>query len=335
MIKNIYLQRFAEETIPEKEEVKPDSKVDSKPEDSKAFASTIRSIFGLKDKEPEKKEPAKEPDKKSDDAKKPDEKSDGKKPEDSKEPETKEPEKKEDEFIPIKHLGKEVKIPVTERDKYLQMGYDYQHVKGEAETAKATLKRIAQAEGFKTVDEYLAELGSREKTKLAEQIEEAEGDPDKISEIVQNHPIVQQTKEERRKLDYLNSKAELSKDEFFKKLEPELDRLMEQNQAADPNLVYSVIVGNYVRSPEYKQELAAEKERAAKEKQTVKESAEKKVIADMHDKERRSAPTGGDTNEKVEETAQMTSAVTEIANAFGVPANKVAQRMAKNKNRRS
>jgi hypothetical protein len=340
MIKNIYLQRFAEETIPEKEEVKPDTKVDSKPEDSKAFASTIRSIFGLKDKEPEKKEPAKETDKKSDDAKKPDEKPD-EKPETSKEPETKEPEKKEpekaveEEYDTLVVLGKEKKVPVSERKMWMQKGLDYDFVKGEKVKAEATLKRIAQAEGYKTVDEYLAELGNREKTKLAEQIEEAEGDPDKISDIVQNHPIVQQTKEERRKLDYINAKADLSKDEFFKKLEPELDRLMEQNQAADPNLVYSVIVGNYVRSPEYKQELAAEKEKAAKEKQTVKESAEKKVIADMHDKERRSAPTGGDTNEKVEETAQMTSAVTEIANAFGVPASKVAQRIAKNKNRRS
>jgi hypothetical protein len=302
----------------------------------------------LKDK-PAKAEPAKEADKKQDEAKKPDEaKEAGEKTETKKLDEAKEPnttgdkaDKAELEFYEIPYQKDKdgnqlkVKIPVTERDAYLQKGMNYDKVKTDADTAKATLKRIAQAEGFKTVDEYLAELGNREKAKLAEQVEEAAGDPDKINEIVQNHPIVQQTKEERRKLDYLNAKTELGKDEFFKKLEPELDRLMEQNQTADPNLVYSVIVGNYVRSAEYKQELAAEKERAAKEKETAKESAEKKVIADMHDKERRSTPAGGDTNEKVEETARLTSTISEISSAFGIPAAKVAQRVAKNKNKRS
>jgi hypothetical protein len=319
MIKNIYLQRFAEETIPGKEEVKPDSKVDSKPEPT-AFASTIRSIFGLKDKEPAKEEPAKETDKK------PDEKPDEKPAEKLENSDNKEPEKAvEEEYDTLVVLGKEKKVPVSERKMWMQKGLDYDFVKGEKVKAEATLKRIAQAEGYKTVDEYLAELGNREKAQLAEQIEEAAGDPDKISEIVENHPIVQQTKEERRKLDYLNAKAELSKDEFFKKLEPELDRLMGQNQAADPNLVYSVIVGNYVRSPEYKQELAAERERTAKEKESAKESAQKKVIADMHDKERRSAPTGGDAGDG-KDVAQPSEFARKLAGAFGVSASKIAQR---------
>lgn len=326
MKRPINLQLFAEETIPEKPgekslETKPDS----------GFASTIRNAFGLKPKE-QQKEQTKEPEKKPDE--KPKEEVSEVKPEDKQEPETKEPEKKEpeEEFISIKHLGKEVKIPKAEQQKYLQMGYDYQHVKGEAESAKATLKRIAQTEGFNTVDEYLAELSTREKTKLAEKIEEAAGDPDKIDEIVQNHPVVRQTKEERQKMDeekksmrYKETKSKLSEDSFFKKLEPELDNLMEKNPTADPNLVYSVLVGNYVRSDVYKQELVKEREaaeKAAKEKDAAKE---KKIMADIHDKERRAAPIGGDTGEG-KDTVTPSAFTSKIAGVFGVSPQKVAQR---------
>lgn len=287
-----------------------EKKLDVQPETK----SSIRDIFGLKPKEPEKKPEEKKPEEKPE-----------VKPEE-KEPETKEPEKKpEDEFIPIKHLGKEVKIPVAERDKYLQMGYDYQHVKDEASNAKSTLQKIATAEGFPTVDAYLAELDTRQKAKLAEKIEEAAGDTDKINDIIENHPKVRETKEIARKLENSAAKLELSKDEFFKELEPKLDEMIESNPTIKPDLLYSVIVGNYVRSDAYKQKLAAEKEQASKKEEKVKETAEKKVLADIHDKERRAAPTGGDTSEG-KDTVTPTAFTSKLAGIFGVSASKVAQR---------
>lgn len=293
MFKTINLQLFAEDTILEKaEEVKPETAIE---------ASNIRSVFGLKAKEPEKapdKKPETEPDNKQ-------------------ELETKEPENKEgqeEEFIPIKHLGKEVKIPKSEQLKYLQMGYDYQHVKGEAESAKSTLQKIAKVEGFNSVDEYLAELNVREKTILAEKIEEAAGDPDKIDEVIQNHPVVRQTQEERRKLDYINAKSKLSDDRFFKELEPELDRLMELNPSASPDLVYKVIRSDYLTPQKLSEFITKEKT-----------SVEKKVLADVHDKERRAAPSGGDTNEG-KDRVQPTAFASKIAGIFGVSASKVAQR---------
>jgi hypothetical protein len=301
----INLQLFAEgDTTPEKKE---DTNLDKKPETAKKdpFAKLMEKFNGTEkpEKKPDEKKPDEKPEVKPE--KKPDEvKTDKKETDDKQEP----------EFDEILYNKEKVKIPVTERQTYLQKGYNYDKVKQTADNANATLQRIARAEGFKTVDEYLAELDKKEKANLAERIEEAAGDPDKIDEIIENHPKVIETREEARKNRYTTAKSELSKDQFFKELEPELDELMEKNPTADPNLVYSVLVGNYVRSGKMDELI-----------QKTKESAVKATIADVHDKERRAAPTGGDTGEG-KDTVTPSEFTRKLAGIFGVSASKVAQR---------
>jgi hypothetical protein len=317
MLKHINLQLFAEDTIPEE---KKETNLDNKTDEKKDEGFSIRRVFGLPDKkEPEKKEEPKPEDKK------PDEKPEDKKEEtpapDTKELEKKTEEPKAEEFITIKHLGKEVKIPASEQQKYLQMGYDYSHVKTEAENSKATLLRIARIEGFDTVDSYLAELDTREKTKLAEKIEEAGGDPDKIDEIVKNHPEVIRTKEERRQLDEEKRTMQqreiidgLKKDRFFKDLEPQFNTLMQQNPTVAPDLIYKIVRSDHL-TPEKLDALIADA--------TTK--TERKVIADIQDKERRAAPKGGDTNDG-KDVVTPSAFTNKIAGIFGVSAQKVAQR---------
>jgi hypothetical protein len=304
MLKNINLQLFAEDTIPPKAE-------EAKPVEAKE-PSAIFKAFGLKPKDLEKKlEPEKKPET---------EVKQEVKPETEQEPETKVPEKPaEEEFETLTYLGKEVKVPVADRKKYMQMGYDYPHVKEEAAKAKAALQRVAKLEGFDKVDDYLAELDKKEKAVIAEKIEEAAGDPDKINEIIENHPKVIKVLEKDRINAYKEAKAELSKDQFFKELEPELDRVMEQNPSAVPALVYKVIRSDFLTPDRIKELITKEKE-----------SAVKTTIADIHDKVRRATPTGGDTNEG-KEIIRPTSIMSAMASAFGVSANKVAQRIAKSK----
>lgn len=317
----VNLQLFAEgDTIPT-EDTKVEN-IDSKQE--KEPANPFDRLYKVKfaKSEPEKKEPENKADVKSGDS--PDEK----KTEEVKEPENKPEDKQEPEFDEILYNKEKVKIPVAERQTYLQKGYNYDKVKADADNAKAALKRIAQAEGFKSVDEYLAELDSREKAKLAEQIEEAVGDPEKINEIVQNHPVVKQTREEKQKLEFEKVKMELSKDEFFKELENQFDDLMANNPTANPNLVYSVLVGDYVRSDTYKQKLAKEKELAEQEKEKIKASVEKKIINDVHDKERRTIPKGGDTGDG-KDVVQPTDFTKKLAGIFfGNDSNKYATKIA-------
>ncbi len=303
----INLQLFAEgDTIPEeKKEANPT--VEKEP-------SAIFKAFGLKPKQPAK-EPEKKPDEKPKEEVKPE------KPDEAKKLDTMDDKaKQEPEFYEIPYMkdkdGKQqtVKIPFAERDTYLQKGYNHDKVKAEAVSLKTTLQRVAKMEGFKTVDEYLAELDKREKAKLAEKIEEAAGDPDKINEIVENHPKVIETREKDRKNVYRDTKAELSKDQFFKELEPELDRLMEQNPTAAPDLVYNVIRSKFLTPDKIKELITKEKE-----------SAVKATIADIHDKEKRATPTGGDTDEG-KDTVTPTAFANKLANVFGVSAAKIAQR---------
>ncbi len=313
------LQLFAEgDTSPE--EVKGQ---DNKPE-GKTARNPFSKLFN-KDytKEPEKKDDTetdekpvdekadKEPDKKPDT--KPDVKKAGEEKADEKtEPE--EPEKKEPEYDEIIYNKEKVKIPVTERQTYLQKGYNYDKVKATADRANEALIRAAKVEGFKTVDEYLKELEMREKALLAEKIDEAGGDPEVIDDIIRNHPEVVKTREERQRLEFEKIRNELKQDRFFKELEGLFDELMIANPTADPRLVYKVIRSDYL-TPEKLKEIVAKE----------KESVEKKVLADVHDKERRTAPTGGDSADD-KELAQPTEFSRKLAKIFGVSASKIAQR---------
>ena len=315
MLRNINLQLFAEgDTIPEqKAEVVIENKSEVKePAKKESAMDLFNKIFSNKKAEPEQSLSVEKPDVK---------------PVVTPEPETKVPEvvkpeeTKEPEFIPLKHLGKEVKLPVSERDKYLQKGLDYDFVKSEVEKAKARQLKAARLAGFSTVEEWDADLDNQTRIRQAEQIEEAAGDPEKLNKIitdaVENNPRTIEIAEKNRQTVYKEAKTQLSNDELFKKLESELDRQTELNPTMDTRILYRYIRGDYTMSDEYKQELAKEKELAAKEKETVKVSTEKKVIADIHDKERRSAPTGGNAADDGDNVSLTTEDMEIGGNFFG------------------
>jgi len=314
-----------ENIIPEETNLDVDSegfenKKAKKPEEDPFDSLSKRDFSQPKEKESEKKPDGKPEEKKPDAVIKPDTTGDkiG---------------KVEPEFYEIPYMKDKdgtqlkAKIPFAERDTYLQKGYNYDKVKQTAETANAslqtansTLLRVARVEGFNTVDEYLAELGNREKVKLAEKIEEAAGDPDAINEIIKNHPIVLATQEKdrslserERKLDFASKKDELRNQKFFKELEPELDQVLERSPGVEPMTVYKFLLGEYTMSGKLDELI-----------KTTKQTTEKKVIADIHDKERRSAPTGGNTDEGAD-VIQPSGFTKKIADIFGVSALEVAK----------
>lgn len=221
----------------------------------------------------------------------------------------------EEEFDEIVYMKEKVKIPVKERQIYLQKGYNYDRVKTAADNATAALVRAARIEGFDRVEDYLNELTIREKNALAEKLEEAAGDPDKLTEIINNHPDVVKTREEKRQLEYQRTKDELRKDIYFNEVEPTFDAIMEMNPTANPELVYKIARSDYL-TPQKISELIAK----------AAESAEKKVTADMHDKERRATPTGGDAEADGKDTVVPSEFTKEIAKIFKVDPSIVAQR---------
>lgn len=221
----------------------------------------------------------------------------------------------EEEFDEIVYMKEKVKIPVKERQTYLQKGYNYDRVKTAADNATAALARAAQIEGFETVEDYLNELSAREKNALAEKLEEAAGDPDKLTEIINNHPDVVKTREEKRLLEYQRIKDELRKDIYFNDVEQRFDAIMEKNPTANPELVYKIARSDYL-TPQRISELIAK----------AAESVEKKVTADMHDKERRATPTGGDAEADGKDTVAPSEFAKDLAKIFKLNPSIVAQR---------
>jgi hypothetical protein len=226
------------------------------------------------------------------------------------------------EYDEIVYNKETVKLPVSERKTYLQKGYNYDKVKAAADEAKAKIEesnaklaKLAKAYGYDKVEDFELDAEMQFKSSFAEKLEEAIGDPDKIDEIVRNHPEVVKTKEEKRKLEYERIKAEYrNTDPYFKELEAEFDRVMDLNPTARPDYIYKIMRSDFL-TPQKINELITKE----------KESVEKKVLADIHDKERRATPQGGDS-EGNEELVQANDFTRKISSIFGVPSSKVARK---------
>lgn len=157
----------------------------------------------------------------------------------------------EEEFDIIKYNHQEVKIPVSERQTYLQKGYHYDSVRTERDRAVA----IAKLLGFKSLDEM--ESAARQKIK-----EETGRDPLEIEEAVNSHPMVKAAE-----------KKALESKPYFKELEAEIDAFVEEN----PSWSYEQA---YIYCRGLKHEELLKKELEMKEKRTlanVQDRGKKKV----------------------------------------------------------
>jgi hypothetical protein len=351
IIKTNFLQHFAEDTNPEGEEkdmnlenkepednkpekdAKPEKDTRRKPANEDPFAKLIRGE-SVRKKKPGEKDVSKAVD---DDGKSGDKKPDAEKEESNTKGDS--GKEKEPEFYEIPYMkdkdGRQMtaKIPVTERDTYLQKGYNYDakvgKLKQEADKASASLQKAAKLAGFDKTDDYLADLEKKSEAKVAEQIEEAYGDPEKITEILNQHPRMQALSEKERELEALKksqTRADaiktLEKEEMYSEVEPELNRMLSDYPDLDPNLAFTIVVGNYMRTGKLSEIMSKQKE----DNKKIKESTEKKVLADIHDKERRTAPKGGDTDGTTDSEYHPTESAKTISRIFGVSAKNVARR---------
>lgn len=76
-----------------------------------------------------------------------------------------EPSEPQEEFDVIKYNKEEVKIPVSERQTYLQKGYNYDKVSQQLEQAKqqtAYLERMARLSGYNNVEDFTAAIEQAE-----------------------------------------------------------------------------------------------------------------------------------------------------------------------------
>lgn len=75
----------------------------------------------------------------------------------------------EGEFDTIKYNHEEVKLPVAERQNYLQKGYDYDKVRGERDSLQKQTERLAKLSGYQTTEDFIAGLDKLEEQLTVQQ----------------------------------------------------------------------------------------------------------------------------------------------------------------------
>lgn len=161
-------------------------------------------------------------------------------------------EEPKEEFDVIKYNKQEVKIPVSERQSYLQKGYHYDSVRAERDRAIA----ISKALGFKSLEEM--EQATREKIK-----QETGQDPFELN--INNHPVVRAAE-----------KKALESKPYFKELEADIDEFIADNDGWSYEQAYV-----YFRGLKYDELLKKELE-----------MKEKRTVANIQDRGKKKVDTG-------------------------------------------
>lgn len=127
----------------------------------------------------------------------------------------------QEEFDIIRYNKEEVKIPASERQTYLQKGYNYDKVYSQLEQTKqqnAYLERIAKMQGFDTTDDFLKAVDEMEQQRRFEEDAERLG--------VDTQVIREHLEPMRRELDALKQEREsLQKADMERQIEAEVQRL--------------------------------------------------------------------------------------------------------------
>jgi len=180
-----------------------------------------------------------------------------------------------DEFVYNKEL---IKVPVSERTALLQKGYNYDKVKGRAEAAEALLKDVIVSSGYKDAGELVAEIQKRKAEAFREKVEQSGSDPDAMTKLILEHPVVREMREKLSEKEAEGAYKEIEGLPMYKELKDEIHRKSVESPGIDPRVIYYFELGRYMSDKaNYDSVLKGERE-----------SAIKKTMLDMHDKERRS-----------------------------------------------
>jgi hypothetical protein len=210
----------------------------------------------------------------------------------------------DEEFDEIVYNKETVKIPKSERQTYLQKGMNYDKVQGKAQTLEATIQRAAKAQGFNSVDEYLAAVEKAEKE--AEEQRYQENPLEAVRDTVQREisaVLGQQTRVQQQK-------KELKDSPFFSDLEPEIDALITDNAARGQHIDVKTAYF-YLRG----QKLEELMEKGQK-------TAVKSTIAQLHDRAKRGVVSADSAHGDDVDTSDVDVS---MANAFGNDPKKIAK----------
>ena len=226
--------------------------------------------------------------------------------------EVEEPEAKpaeEEEFDEIVYNQESVKIPKSERQTYLQKGYNYDKVNGKLSEREQSIKQIESLAGMNLSD-IINHLQSQAQQEQVTQYAEETGVPTEVAQrILENEQKVQSLEQRDQAREHeatiLKQKEELKNKPFFKDLEQEIDGLTATG-SIDANIAYNYLLGQKFE------------ELTAKERQLT----EKRTIANIADRGKRAVET--DLTDKTPEQV-LTANEIKYAHAFGLNPKDVAK----------
>ncbi|WNS74239.1 hypothetical protein RRV45_15115 [Bacillus sp. DTU_2020_1000418_1_SI_GHA_SEK_038] len=136
----------------------------------------------------------------------------------------------QEEFDVIKYNKEEVRIPVSERQSYLQKGYNYDKVQQKANDYEQHLQKVAQLTGYSSIDELVqASQQFEEQQRIQQEAQRLGMDEEAYRQYIapvnqELTSVKQQLEEMRRESIHKQIDAELNelkKDENFSKYEKE------------------------------------------------------------------------------------------------------------------
>ena len=236
------------------------------------------------------------------------------------------PEKPE-EFDEIQYNKEVVKIPVSERQAYLQKGYNYDKVHNKLTDAEQEVQRrdaFVKRLGYESFAELEQAQAQRELEEQAASV--ADQNPGMTQETALRLIQLEQREKEREKKDQeatinnvrFQQRESLKNDSFFAEIDPLVQATLKQpNMENQPyDVVYNYICGR----PEYRTRSIADNAKKLDEAQKL---AEKRTIANIHDKKSRGISDSSDG--ELDNEVELTPEGKRMAAAFGNDPKEIAK----------
>lgn len=220
--------------------------------------------------------------------------------------------KQEEEYDEIVYNKEHVKIPVSQRQTYLQKGYNYDKVNSRLNETNQTIREIENLSGMPIADVLTFMKSQKSQAEVQKLVDEKGYAEDDAKEIVRQR---EQARQETAKAQQIKAEAESTKavetlkdKPYFSECKDEIQGLLSNTPGLDADTAYYYVVGKNA-------ETLVKGEKAKVQKQTV---------ADLADKSRRTVEVNSESR-KAEE--KLTPGQKRFAKIFGVPVKEVAKRI--------
>ena len=224
----------------------------------------------------------------------------------------------DEEFDEITYNKELVKIPVSERETYLQKGYNYDKQHNQLTEYQTKVKELESLVGYSLDDAILVLKQDKEQNKITSYAEK--------NNLTEEEAAIELKREAKEKeLDFKEKaiehkesvqakKKELSNEIYFKELENDIDTIIADNYKKG-NLIDVETAYKYLLGEKAKELLIENKKQAAKQ-----------TLADVQDRAKRTVQKDSATETS---TATLSKEAILMAREMGVSPKRLAKRLAK------